>query len=142
MRTIPSKVALTVLSFAAVAAPAYAESFAFTPTFSNGSLRWSVQTNGGATANNPTLHLIRGQTYDFIVEANLGHPFYVKTVSSTGSGNAYSGFTPNGISTSGTKTVSFLVPDDAPDALFYNCSIHGSMNGTIDVSIMRDGFGD
>jgi len=141
MQLVRFRIALS--SLVLLTAPAIAaESFSFTPTFSSGSYRWGVVVNGGSTANNPTLHLIRGQTYDFVVAANVGNPFYVKTLSSTGSGNAYSGFAPNGISTATTQTVSFLVPDAAPDRLFYNCSIHGSMAGTIDVSIFRDGFGD
>lgn len=119
-----------------------ADSFSFTPTFSSGNLRWSVQSNGGADETNPTLHLIRGQTYDFIIEANSGHPFFVKTASSTGSANAYSGFPQNNIQTSSSKTVAFTVPDDAPDALFYNCSIHSSMNGSVQVSVFRDSLGD
>ena len=134
------KVAFTLL--AALATPAFAtDSFSFTPTFA-GSLRWSVTTNGTSTQNNPTLHVMRGQSYDFVVEANLGHPFYVKTASTIGSGNAYGGFSPNGVSTSGTQTVHFDVPSDAPDTLFYNCSIHSSMAGAIDVSIFRDTLGD
>jgi len=138
MRTNTRLIMLLMLS---VASPAMAvESFSFTPTFSNGSLRWSVETDGSATASNPTLHVVRGQTYDFIVEANSGHPFYVKTISSTGGGNAYAGFPQNDIQTSSSKTVSFTVPDDAPDALFYNCSIHSSMAGAIEVSVFRDGF--
>jgi len=131
------------LMFALLNSPAIAaDSFSFTPISSAGSLRWSVAVNGGSATNNPTLHLVRGQTYDFTVKANASHPFYVKTVSSTGSGNAYSGFVPNGIATSTMQTVSFLVPATAPDALFYNCSIHSSMAGKIDVSIFRDGFGN
>ena len=141
MQFVELRIALIVLALLISPAVA-AESFGFTPTFSSGSYRWSVDVNGGSGTNNPTLHLMRGQTYDFIVATNVGHPFYVKTVNSTGSGNAYSGFAPNGISTSTTQTVSFLVPANAPDRLFYNCSIHGSMAGTIDVSIFRDGLGD
>jgi len=133
-----ASIALTLLVSPVVAA----ESFSFTPISSGGSLRWSVAVNGGTAANNQTLHLVRGQTFDFTVKANSSHPFYVKTVSSTGSANAYSGFAPNGIATSTMQTVSFLVPANAPDTLFYNCAIHSSMAGKIDVSIFRDRFGD
>ena len=46
----------------------------------------------------PTLTLCRGSTYTFAVNAT-GHPFYIKTVASTGTGNAYNtGVTGNGAS--------------------------------------------
>jgi hypothetical protein len=94
-------------------------------------------TNSGATAYmidgsaNPTLNFCRGSTYVFAVNAN-GHPFYIKTVQSTGTGNAYtSGITGNGV-TMGNLT--FIVPTDAPDTLFYNCSLHAAMTGTIHIA--------
>lgn len=80
---------------------------------------------------NPTLNLVRGQTYEFQVSA-IGHPFWIKTVQSTGTGNAYNdGVTNNGIQ-SGTLT--FTVPGDAPSTLFYNCEFHFTMTGTINVT--------
>ena len=79
---------------------------------------------------NPDLTFCRGTSYVFAVNAP-GHPFYVKTVKSTGTGNAYSsGVTGNG-ATSGDLT--FAVPSDAPDTLFYDCSIHAAMAGTIHI---------
>ncbi len=77
---------------------------------------------------NPDLTLCRGATYVFAVNAP-GHPFYIKTVQSTGTGNAYdTGVTGNG-ATNGNVT--FTVPADAPETLYYNCSIHPAMTGTI-----------
>ena len=49
----------------------------------------------GYTGDNPTLTLYRGNTYKFEVDA-LGHPFYIKTSASTGTGNQASGVTNNG----------------------------------------------
>ena len=89
--------------------------------------------NGGGTENddNPTLYLHRGQTYNFNVNAS-GHPFYIKTVNSTGTANQFTdGVTGNGAE---TGTVAFTVPMDAPDELYYNCSLHASMNGIINTS--------
>jgi hypothetical protein len=78
--------------------------------------------------SNPTLYLHRGKTYEFAVNAS-GHPFYIKTVSGTGTGNAYSdGVTNNGAATGAIK---FVVPQDAPSKLYYNCSAHSSMAGEI-----------
>jgi len=84
--------------------------------------------SGTSSDSNPTLYLTRGQTYEFVVNAS-GHPFYIKTVSGTGTGNAYSdGVTNNGAE---TGTVTLAVQMDAPDTLYYNCSVHSAMAGTI-----------
>ena len=78
----------------------------------------------------PTLNLTEGQTYTFNINA-IGHPFWIKTVSSTGTGNAYS----SGVTNNGTDngTITFVVPYDAPSTLYYNCQFHSSMAGTINV---------
>jgi hypothetical protein len=93
-------------------------------------------TNSGMTAyvidgaSNPTLTLCRGSTYTFAVNAP-GHPFYINTVQGTGTGNAYSsGVTGNGAS---SGNVVFAVPADAPGTLYYNCSLHAAMTGTIHI---------
>ena len=80
--------------------------------------------------NNPELTLTRGQTYTFDISAP-GHPFWIKTVASTGTANAFNtGVTNNGID-SGTLT--FAVPVGAPNTLFYSCEFHAAMTGTIHV---------
>jgi len=88
--------------------------------------------SGGGTSSdsNPTLYLQRGETYTFAVNAT-GHPFYIKTVSGTGTGNAYN----DGTSNNGVEVgdIEFTVQHDAPDILYYNCSAHSSMAGTIHV---------
>ena len=93
-------------------------------------------TNSGRTAyvidgaSNPSLTFCRGSTYVFAVNAT-GHPFYIKTVQSAGTGNAYS----SGVDGNGTEVgnVTFAVPADAPDTLFYDCSLHVAMTGTIQI---------
>ena len=93
-------------------------------------------TNNGASdyvisnKNDPTLTLERGKTYEFNIDAS-GHPFWIKTISSAGTGNSYS----DGITNNGTSNgiIVFKVPDDAPDQLYYNCQIHTSMNGIIKI---------
>ena len=91
-------------------------------------------TNSGLAAyvidgvSNPDLTFCRGSSYVFAVNAT-GHPFYINSVQGTGTGNAYS----SGVTGNGTEVgnVTFAVPADAPDTLFYNCSFHPAMTGTI-----------
>ena len=88
--------------------------------------------------DNPTLYLTKGKNYRFSVNAS-GHPFYIKTVNSTGTGNAYN----NGVTNNGAAVgvVTFKVPYDAPDILYYNCSNHSSMNGEIRIGGAGAGVG-
>jgi len=90
-----------------------------------------VFSSTGATQN-PTLTLFRGVTYIFSVNA-IGHPFFIKTNFSDGSANAYS----DGVTNNGTQSgvLTFSVPQNAPNQLFYNCSIHSSfgMRGTLNI---------
>jgi hypothetical protein len=81
-------------------------------------------------ASNPTLTLCRGSTYTFAVNSP-GHPFYIKTVQSTGTANAYA----TGVTGNGTAmgNVAFTVPMAAPNTLYYNCSIHAAMTGVLDI---------
>ena len=90
-----------------------------------------------STENNPSLYLQRGQTYKFNVNAS-GHPFYIKTQTGTGTGNQYT----KGVVNQGTQSgiVSFTVPMDAPNTLFYQCSQHAAMNGQINVTGAGGGF--
>ena len=84
----------------------------------------------GLEGNDPTLTLVRGQTYEFDVTAG-GHPFFIKTIQGTGSSNQYNeGITNNGVS---NGKLTFTVPNDAPSTLYYNCQFHGSMTGTINI---------
>ena len=104
-------------------------------------LRWSLGASGSnhytftgpgltGTVNDPTIYLSRGQTYIF--ENNSGgHPFYIKTsIANGGTNDAYNtGVTNNG-GGDGSE-IKITVPHDAPDVLYYQCSSHSSMAGTI-----------
>jgi len=150
MKSIDSQIrtyALTVCACAALlpvlgsARVASTSDFAIAPTFDT-ALRWSVQATGGTPQINPTLHLARGSTYVFDVSASAVHPFFINTSDATGSSASYAG---TGLSANGVTTqtaITFAVPADAPDQLFYNCGNHSSMAGRIDISIFRDSFGD
>ena len=81
--------------------------------------------------SNPTLNLVRGNTYTFNVNA-AGHPFWIKTAAVTGTGSAYNdGVTNNGVA---VGTLSFTVPSSAPSTLYYICQIHSSMQGILSIS--------
>ena len=114
----------------------------FVPT-SGPVLEWLIGANGASdytfqgpgitgTQNDPTLYLYKGFTYIFNNTTGNSHPFYIKTTPGTGTGNLYStGVTNNG-SISGNKTI-FTVPMNAPATLYYQCSLHASMVGTINI---------
>ena len=94
-------------------------------------------TNAGISAyvidyeNNPTLTLVRGNTYIFNLSLNGIFPFYIKTQASLGNVNTYdTGVTNNG-ATAGTIT--FVVPQDAPNVLYYSSSTQFNMRGTINI---------
>ena len=93
-------------------------------------------TNNGASSysidgsSNPTLTLYKNKLYNFSINAP-GHPFYIKTVIGTGTGNQYNDGVTNNGETNGT--LSFLVPTNAPSTLYYQCSLHSSMNGIINI---------
>lgn len=89
--------------------------------------------NGGglSDASNPDISLERGKTYTFTVNAS-GHPFFIKTVQGNTNGDAYNaGVTGNGEE---VGTVTFVVPTDAPDTLYYNCQFHSSMTGAFNIT--------
>lgn len=89
--------------------------------------------NGGGLTNgiNPSLTLQRGKTYSFTVNSP-GHPFLIKTVQTTGSANAFN----NGITNNGASSgvITFTVPSNAPNTLYYICEFHSSMTGIITIT--------
>ena len=74
-----------------------------------------------------TITLYRGFTYNFDLSSVPSfHPFKVGT---SANGNQYT----SGISTSG-NIMSFTVPLDAPNTLYYYCQNHSNMGGTITIN--------
>ena len=76
----------------------------------------------------PSVTINVGDTVDFAVDAS-GHPFYLKTVQGTGTGDLINGVTNNG-ATNGTVS---WTPTTA-GTYYYQCSLHNGMNGTITVN--------
>lgn len=101
---------------------------------------WEINANGASdytfdgpgftgAANDPTLYVYRGFTYAFDNSIQGGaHPFRIQSTQGL-SGTAYT----TGQSGSGTAVLYWTVPMDAPNTLYYQCTIHAAMNGTINV---------
>ena len=81
--------------------------------------------------NNPTLTLARGNTYVFTMNLSAPYPFYIKSAPSTGLNNIYSsGVTNNGAI---TGQITFIVPQDAPDTLYYSTTSETNLKGQINI---------
>lgn len=89
---------------------------------------------------NPTLTLIRGSTYIFNTSASSRDAFWIKTAQVTGTGSAYNDGvtgngafrgTVNGVTTNGVLT--FVVPANAPDRLYYISQGTATMTGIINI---------
>lgn len=97
-------------------------------TFSLTAITGAYEIDGLA---NPTLTVHRGQkvTFDLYVP---GHPFHLQT---TGGGYAAAAVYTQGFAGDGQTSGQFewIVPDDAPDELFYQCKFHSVMFGKISV---------
>ena len=80
----------------------------------------------------PTLTLYRGVTYRFDQSSstNGSHPFRIST---TAEGGDAPGTTYNGSNGSSGSYRQYIVPDNAPNTMYYNCSSHSGMGGTINI---------
>ena len=96
----------------------------------SGSSDYTIAGPGFATATaDPTLYVMRGFTYAFdnTIQSSA-HPFRIQ--SSQGlSGTPYT----DGQTGSGTAVLYWTVPMDAPNTLYYQCTLHAAMQGTINV---------
>ena len=77
----------------------------------------------------PTLYLHRGFTYAFdnTVEGG-GHPFRIQSTQGL-SGTPYT----TGQTGSITAVLYWTIPFDAPSTLYYQCTLHAAMQGTINI---------
>ena len=96
--------------------------------------------NGAVSGNNAGVTVYVGDTINFNLSSVSGsHPFYLKSVQGTGTGNQVSTPTATGQGSTGTATVSW-VPNTV-GTYYYQCSAHNGMNGTITVSSAPGGSG-
>ena len=87
-----------------------------------------------SSANNPTLYLYRDTKYRFIHNGGGSHPIQIRT---SNGGSAYTdgvtySNTGNNTTTNGNN-LDFTPQHDAPSTLYYQCTSHGSMIGTINI---------
>ena len=80
---------------------------------------------------NPTLTLTRGNTYVFNLSQSFPWAFYFKTELSLGTTNVYS----DGVFNNGAATglITFTVPQDAPDTLYYCNDIETNLRGQLNI---------
>ena len=96
----------------------------------NGSSDYTFTGPGVADgAQDPTIYLVRGQTYKFENRTG-GHPFRIQYEYQNTGGTAYNdGIVNNG---AGNNTdLYWEVRNDAPDLLHYQCTAHRNMSGRI-----------
>lgn len=127
-------------AFALAAAAACSCSFA-ADTATRGVVTQTFQVSAGGSSSwtingqsNPALTLQRGGTYVFhLNNVSAIHPFNINTINAPGPNFRYdNGVTNNGAT--GTIDITFVVPNDAPASLHYNCENHVGMNGPITIT--------
>lgn len=103
-------------------------------------IEWTLTANGSGdyvfsgpgftgSENDPTIYVMRGHTYKFTNNMNA-HPFRIQSTTGT-SGTPYNdGVTNNAVS---NGTLTWTVRMDSPATLYYQCTAHAAMNGTINV---------
>jgi len=103
--------------------------------------KWTLGANGSSdytftgigftqTTNDPALYLARGAVYEFV--NNMGaHPFRIQSTPNGSAGTEYNnGVTNNNVS---SGTLRFEIPFNAPNTLYYQCTAHAGMGGTITI---------
>jgi plastocyanin len=84
--------------------------------------------NGAVSGNDPNLTFYVGDQITFAVNAS-NHPFYIKTVAGTGTGNQASNVTNNG-----TESGNVVWTPTEAGTYYYQCSAHAGMVGTITIA--------
>lgn len=128
MKSFLQAVTVTVV----LLAPALAAQESFTVTADPTPLAYFVDGD-----EHPELTLERGVTYEFDVSGvDQIHPFWITQDETGGPGTPpwETGVTNNGATgSSGNTIVTFEVPGDAPDELYYQCGSHANMGGMLNI---------
>ena len=101
--------------------------------------RWTLGANGTSdytftgigftqTTNDPVLYLARGRVYEFVNNSGGAHPFEIRV---SNGGAAYSDGVTNNAAATGV--IRFEIPFNAPNTLYYQCTVHSGMGNTISV---------
>ena len=83
------------------------------------------------TVNDPDINLVRGQKYIFHNRSS-GHPFRIQSTPNGSAGTQYNIGVTNNDGAAPTDII-FDVPHDAPNTLFYQCSMHPNMGGVFHI---------
>jgi len=99
-----------------------------------GTANWNIDYE-----SNPTLTLTRGNIYTFNLSQTAPLKFYIKTEASLGTVNLYN----NGVNNNGASEglVTFTVPQDAPDTLYYSNDVEFNLRGKINIVSATPGTG-
>ena len=109
------------------------KTYPITVTVSSGNYKLTGDDRNTTHSNStqPTINVKKGDTIEFTINA-VGHPFWIKTSQSIGTGGAYN----TGVTGNGAENGSLIW--DTTNAIvgtyYYNCEYHSSMNGIIYVN--------
>ena len=109
------------------------KTYPITVTVSYGNYKFTGDDRNTTHSNStqPTINVKKGDTIDFTINA-VGHPFWIKTSQSTGTGGAYNtGVTGNGAE---NGSITWDTTNAIVGTYYYNCEYHSSMNGIIYVN--------
>ena len=100
---------------------------------SDGDNEWLFIPDG--LKRNPQLTLYRGQTYEFNVNSP-GDPFFIRTNNLLGEQTNYN----KGVENNGAEVgkITFVIPNDAPDVLFYQSGTNLNRVGRFNVASVSD----
>ena len=91
-------------------------------------------------SSDPAIYLTRGQQYRFTNESG-GHPFRIQSTPNGSAGTQYNNGVTNQDAGNNT-TLTFDVPMNAPNILYYQCTAHGNMGGPIYIADAADYLSD
>ncbi len=90
--------------------------------------RWAFRVN--EVENSPTLELVRGYSYNFIVDVDPVHQLWIKSSLGVGMQNAYQ----NGVLGNGTSNIRWRVSENTPSRLAYQSFSFPEIAGCISIT--------